>query len=54
MPERAKQYWDTKSPCAKKRVLLAFVEQPGYDCEALLKNAMKHLAFDRMGFKPHS
>ena len=40
MEERGKQFWGTKGPYIKKRMLLAFVEQLGHDHEALMENAM--------------
>lgn len=40
MQERGKQFWGTKGPYIKKRMLLAFVEQLGHDHEALMENAM--------------
>ena len=40
MKERGKQFWGTKGPYMKRRMLLAFVEQLGHDHEALMENAL--------------
>ena len=40
MQERGKEFWGTRGPYMKKRMLLAFVEQLGHDHEALMENAL--------------
>ena len=40
MRGRGKKFWGTRGPYIKNRILLAFVEQLGYDYEALIENAI--------------
>ena len=47
MRERGKNFWGSKGPYIKKRMLLAFVEQLGHDHEAsLMENAMVETEYD--------